>query len=368
MPKFGALSNLGCRRRYLSGNEIVSNYLSLVESIMKDVLSSNEQTTADIFGNDDLSLYGMARYHLGWSTSDFKPAQYDAGKRIRPLICMYACGAVGGAVGTAAPAAAAIEFLHNFTLVHDDIQDQSDTRRHRPTVWAEWGTSQAINAGDAMFALGQLALLRSVEYGLPYDRLELLARGYNQVTLRIVEGQVLDLGFEDRWNISVDNYVEMIRGKTAAIVAYAAWAGALVGGADFDRAEQFRAFGEALGLGFQVQDDVLGIWGETDVTGKRKADDIRRRKKSLPIISLASAASSDELDRLREIYQQTSLEETDVNWVVELLRRYEIQDTLQDVVARYHDDARFLIERAVEDSPSRQALLELLERLSTRTF
>lgn len=335
---------------------------------MKDVLASADEATARIFAEHGLSLYGMARYHLGWATPDFAPAEYDAGKRIRPLICMHACGAVGGDPETAAPAAAAIEFLHNFTLVHDDIQDQSDTRRHRPTVWALWGASQAINAGDALFALGQLALLRSAERGVPFDRVQLLAQGYNEVTLRIVEGQVLDLGFEDRWNISADNYVEMIRGKTAAIVAYSAWAGALIAGADFERADRFRDFGEALGLGFQVQDDILGIWGETSVTGKRKADDIRRRKKSLPIISLAAVATSDELRRLQQIYSRPRLEESDVDWIVDLLGRYEIQTDLQRVVAKHHDDARVLIDHAAGDSPSRRALLELLERLAHRTF
>ena len=344
------------------------DYLASVEQIMVDLLNSQEQSTDRTFGENDLPLYGMARYHLGWATSEFAPTRLDPGKRVRPLICLHACGAAGGDPEVAAPAGAAIELLHNFTLVHDDIQDQSHTRRHRPTVWSLWGPSQAINVGDAIFALGQLALLKVVERGVPFQRLEQLVRGYNEVTLRIVEGQVLDLGFEDRWNIGVANYLEMIRGKTAAIVAYSAWAGAIVAGVDYSRADGFRAFGEALGLGFQVRDDVLGIWGETSVTGKRKADDIRRRKKSLPIIALAAVASPAELARLREIYAQSALSESDVDWVIDLLRTHEIQDEMQAVVAKYHDEARVLIERAADDNPSRQALLDLLERLSTRDF
>ncbi len=344
------------------------DYIAVVETIMKDLLRSMEESTVQTAGGDDLPLYGMARYHLGWATTHFEPAAFDAGKRMRPLICMHACASVGGDPVDAAPAAAAIELLHNFTLVHDDIQDQSDTRRHRPTVWALWGTSQAINVGDALFALGQLAMLKLIQRGVSYDRLELVIRGYNEVTLHIVEGQVLDLGFEDRWNIGVENYLEMIRGKTAAIVAFAAWAGALVGGANFERADRFREFGEALGLGFQVQDDILGIWGETSVTGKRKADDIRRRKKSLPIISLAAVASDSEAERLKEIYQQPKLAETDVQWVINLLTKYEIQDQLQAVVAQHHDNARVLMERAADENPSKQALLDLLNRLSTRTY
>jgi len=336
--------------------------------MMKDVLASVERPTAHVIGEHDLSLYGMARYHLGWADSTFQPAEYDAGKRIRPLICMYACASVGGDPTNAVPAAAAIEFLHNFTLVHDDIQDQSDTRRHRPTVWSLWGASQAINAGDALFAIGQLALIRSAERGVQPDRLERLIRGYNVVTLRIVEGQVLDLGFEERWDISAEHYVEMIRGKTAAILAYAADAGALIGGASDESVERYRAFGEALGLGFQVRDDVLGIWGETSVTGKRKADDIRRRKKSLPIITLAASATSDERARLREIYARQVIDEPEVDWIVALLKRYEIQDQLEDVVTRYHDEARDIIEDEAEDNDGRRALLALLDQLSRRAF
>ena len=346
----------------------MTDLIHAVESMMKDVVASAEQPTAHVLHEHDLSLYGMARYHLGWSDSAFQPAQYDAGKRIRPLICMYACSAVGGDVTHSVPTAAAIEFLHNFTLVHDDIQDQSDTRRHRPTVWSLWGASQAINAGDALFALGQLALIRSAEQGVAPDRLERLIRGYNVVTLRIVEGQVLDLGFEERWDIGVDHYVEMIRGKTAAILSYAAGAGALIGGADEERVERFRAFGEAIGLGFQVRDDILGIWGETSVTGKRKADDIRRRKKSLPIIALAAAASTNERARLKVIYERPSIDEPDVEWIVELLRHYEILDHLEDVVARYHDQARDIIESDAQENDGRTALIALLNQLSRRAF
>jgi geranylgeranyl diphosphate synthase type I len=335
---------------------------------MQAVIAQAEQSTADRLQTQDLPLYGMIRYHLGWADEQFLSASFDAGKRIRPFICLQACAAVCGDLGPALDIAAAIEILHNFTLVHDDIQDRSETRRHRPTVWSLWGESQAINAGDAMFALGQIAALRILDHDIASERSGPVLRGYNDVALRIVEGQVLDLGFEERWSISAGDYLEMIRGKSAAIVAYAAWVGALLGGADFSIAEQFRAFGETLGLGFQIRDDVLGIWGETAVTGKRKGDDIRRRKKSLPIIKLAAAAAPAEAERLRDLYSHTTISEADLEWIMELLRRYEIEDELQAVVADYHERARRLIESAASDSPARRALLDLLHRLSTRAF
>ena len=335
---------------------------------MQAVIAREEQLTAQRLNVMDLPLYGMVRYHLGWADARFHPATFDGGKRIRPFICIHACTAVGGDPDAGLDIAAAIEILHNFTLVHDDIQDRSETRRHRPTVWSIWGESQAINVGDAMFALGQITALRVLDHAFSVERAAHVLRGYNETALRIVEGQVLDLGFEDRWNISAGEYMEMIRGKSAAIVAYAAWAGALLGGAEFAIADRFRLFGETLGLGFQIRDDVLGIWGETSVTGKRKGDDIRRRKKSLPIIKLASAAAPAEADRLREIYGRPEILESELEWIMELLRRYEIEDELQSVVDDFHERARQILEDSVPDSPSRRALLELLQRLSSRTF
>ena len=342
--------------------------MARAEQIMREVVSATERSAQHRFTEHDLPLYGMVRYHLGWSNQAFGAAEFDSGKRIRPYICMHAAAAVGGDAEAAASVAAAIEILHNFTLVHDDIQDRSATRRHRPTVWSLWGESQAINVGDAMFALGQHALLRLLDQAIPPERFAPVTRGYNDTALRIVEGQVLDLGYEDRWDIPVEEYLEMIRGKSASIVAYAAWSGAVLGGADSTAAERFRAFGEQLGLAFQIRDDMLGIWGETAITGKRKGDDIRRRKKSLPIITLAAAATPNEVERLRSVYSRAEMAESDIAWIVELLRQYEIEDQLQAVVVDYHDQSRCLIEDAAGDNASRRMLIDLLERLSTRAY
>jgi geranylgeranyl diphosphate synthase type I len=238
-------------------------------------------------------LANMARYHLGLVDRHFRavePASVDRGKRMRPRIAMLCCAAAGGSPEHAVPLAAAIELLHNFTLVHDDIQDKSVLRRHQATVWSLWGESQAINAGDALFAAAQLALLRQAEENCPSDRLVPLLREFNRMTIEIVNGQALDLTFEDRNDVSHDEYLAMITAKTSVIVRYAAWAGAIAGGASDEAARAFGRFGLALGLGFQVQDDLLGIWGTAKETGKPAADDIRRRKKSLPVLLLLERA------------------------------------------------------------------------------
>ena len=341
-------------------------YLALIEESMRAVLVEQERATADLFKPGDLPLYQVLRYHLGWADADFQPVGFDPGKRTRPLVCLHAAAAVGGDVQPVAPIAAGIELLHNFTLIHDDIQDESASRRHRATVWAQWGAAQAINAGDAMFALGQLAVLAAAERGVPLECVLLVQRGFNQTTLRIVEGQVLDLGFERRWDLDRDDYLRMIGGKTAAIVAFAAWAGAYSAGAGDEQAGRFRAFGEALGLGFQVRDDLLGIWGSAALTGKPVADDIRRHKKSLPILLLASEADSTDLEDLRAIYAAPLIDDEGVRRVLALLARYEIEDQVQGEVDRLHQEAAVLLEAAVPPSPARAALSALLERLAIR--
>ncbi|MDI3340824.1 MAG: polyprenyl synthetase family protein [Sphaerobacter sp.] len=339
-----------------------------VERAMRQVVAEAESATAHLFSERDLPLYGVLRYHLGWAEQDFRPGASDPGKRIRPQICLLCCMAAGGSLEVAVPTAASIELLHNFTLIHDDVQDQSMTRRHRPTVWALWGTGQAINAGDALFALSQLPLLTSMRQGVPAERVVHIAREFNTTVLRIVEGQVLDLGYEERWDIPVDAYLAMIEGKTASLVGFAAWAGAVLAGADPERAERYRAFGRALGLGFQLRDDVLGIWGDSQVTGKPSGDDIRRRKKSLPVLLLAAKAAPAERDELRAIYGRPEVSEEAVARILDLMQRYNVQAEVQVAVAQYHEEARRRLDEAGASGPARERLEALAEQLATRRF
>lgn len=313
-----------------------------------------------------LSLYDVLRYHLGFLDIEFQPVRSDPGKRIRPLLCVLSCEAAGGAADPAMPMAAAIELLHNFTLIHDDIQDHSPLRRHRPTAWAIWGIAQAINAGDAMFATAHLALLRSTSRGVPPERVLALSEMLHQTTLRIVEGQVLDLGFETRSDVNTDEYMTMIGGKSAAICRCACWAGATIAGSALERAEQLGDAGFALGLGFQLRDDILGIWGDTSQTGKARADDIRRRKKSLPILMLYDRASAAERTELEALYGQPEVSPGGVTRILDMLRDYGIEDAVQERAKVWHDRALDLLRQAVPASDARTALENLVETLVAR--
>ena len=314
-------------------------------------------------------FYGMARYHLGWADLDLQPAVSDAGKKLRPLLvirCAEACGATAEA---AAPAAAAVELLHNFTLVHDDIQDQSTHRRHRETVWHHWGPAAAINVGDALFAIAHDALYSLVEppANVPADRVLALARDFDRTALRIVEGQHLDLSHEGEWEGGEAHYLAMIGGKTAAIIDFAARAGATIAGADADTVDLCGAFGLAVGLAFQIRDDILGIWAPQTVTGKPMADDLRRRKQSLPLIALDERANPADRAELRRLYASPP-DEAAVAALTTLLDRYEIQDYCHHWVDRYHHEARTLLASLDGRVATTAALRDFIAVLERREY
>jgi geranylgeranyl diphosphate synthase type I len=267
-------------------------------------------------GSHPEELHRMLRYHLGWQDAEGRPVSGDGGKALRPTLCLLACEAAGGDWRTALPAAAALELVHNFSLVHDDIQDRDAERRHRPTVWAVWGEAQAINAGDALLALGRLALLELRREGVPPERVVEAARVLDERTLEMVEGQALDLSFEERLDVGEDAYLEMIEKKTGALFDCALRLGGLVGSADPTVAEALGRCGRLLGVAFQVRDDMLGVWGAENRTGKLPAADIRNRKKSLPVVYALARAEGATAAELRRIYSQAALSDADVSIVL----------------------------------------------------
>ncbi len=251
-------------------SELAAAYLPAVENEMRQVVGTAPESLA--------GYHEMLTYHLGWTDGA------DTGKRIRPLLALLCCTAAGGDWHSALPLAAALELIHNFSLIHDDIQDRSPTRRGRPTVWAKWGVAQAINAGDAMFTLAHLAPQRLTAQGVaPATSLWVLEQ-LDQTCLALTRGQHLDMSFEGRPRVTVAEYQAMIEGKTGALIAASSQLGARLGGAESDRLTHFRDFGLSLGLAFQIQDDLLGAWGDEALTGKSALSDIEARKKTLPVV------------------------------------------------------------------------------------
>ncbi len=260
---------------------ITDTYLPAIVAEMRAVLGNDPRVVVD--DNGEL-FYGMIHYHMGWTDAEMNPVDLNTGKRIRPILCVMACAAAGGDWEQAVPAAAAIEILHNFSLVHDDIQDASPTRRGRATLWKLWGEAQAINTGDAMFAMAHLALNRLSDRDVPAERVVRAFRRFDETCVQLTQGQYADMSFETRDNVTVDDYMAMITGKTAVLIALSAELGALIAGADDDTIDHYATFGRDLGLAFQIQDDILGIWGNESQTGKSTATDIATRKKTLPVL------------------------------------------------------------------------------------
>jgi len=313
-------------------------------------------------------LYKMMRYHLGWVDEQGRHLRDSAGKALRPTLCLLSCEAAGGDWHKALPAAAAIELVHNFSLIHDDIQDDDTERRHRPTVWSIWGKSQAINAGDAMHTLAEIALLRLRHRGVAVEKQQRAQRLLSETGLRLVEGQYLDISYENRLDIGVDDYLEMIQRKTADLIACSLEVGALLGSDDEAVVRGLFAFGRDLGLAYQITDDALGIWGDERKMGKPLGSDIRRRKKSLPIVYALEKAKGKVKTELLNIYQKEVIDDQDLDAVLRILDALEARAYSQQLAHKYF--VRTLAEirgLPLVPSPARE-LRQLAHFVSQREF
>ncbi|WP_354641224.1 family 2 encapsulin nanocompartment cargo protein polyprenyl transferase [Kitasatospora camelliae] len=238
----------------------------------------------------------IAGYHFGWWEADGTPAVGGSGKAIRPAMVLAAAQAVGGRAADAVRAAAAVELVHNFTLLHDDVIDRDPTRRHRPTVWRVFGTTEAILAGDAMHSLGLRVLAEE-----PHPATRAAIRRLADCIVELCAGQQADCAFEQRSDVSLAECLAMAEGKTGALLGSACAMGALFGGAGERAADALDAFGREIGLAFQLIDDLIGIWGDPAVTGKPVGADLAARKKSLPVVfALGSDTAAGE--ELAELY------------------------------------------------------------------
>ena len=306
----------------------------------------------------------MARYQLGQVDADGSPATTDRGKAVRPTLCLLMCEALGGDLDAALPAAAGLELLHNFTLVHDDVMDDDETRRHRPTVWAVWGRAQAIDAGDLLHVLATLSVLRSGGNGasamLAKEATEVVAEGCRLVT----EGQHLDLAFETAAQVIAADYLDMIARKSAALLAVAFELGAIFAGNDPATRAACRAYGRELGIVFQIRDDMLGIWGDPAVTGKPVGADIRKRKKTLPIIHALETADEPDLTRLRTMLSAAA--PPDVDATMDILDRAGSRSFTEARIREHAERAAAVLARLPVSAWGRRNLDAVAAYIATR--
>jgi geranylgeranyl diphosphate synthase type I len=301
------------------------------------LLGDTEAEILRVIGAHDpatAGVYEMIRYHLGLDGTDGA-----RGKRMRPLLGLLAYASIAGDHTAALPGAAAVELGHNFSLVHDDIEDGDTERRHRATLWTLHGVPQAINTGDLIFSLSRIALHRLSDLGFSDAKVLRLMRLYDETCVRLCEGQYLDIASSAAdAPMSVELYFDMIGRKTAALISASIEAGALLATDDEDVIAGYRRFGWALGIAFQLNDDLLGIWGEQRRTGKEPTD-LARRKKTLPVLYAFEHASPIDRDRLTVLYAIAEPTDAEVAETVDILERTGAQSFTRTEARRYRDRA-----------------------------
>ncbi len=251
----------------------------------------------------------VAAYQLGWWDSEGRPVN-AGGKSVRAALALLSAVAVGGTAEDAVPAALGVEFVHAFSLLHDDVMDHDPVRRHRPAAWTVFGPADTLAAADALMSLAFEQFFRR---GDDADVACAAAAALGEAVARMARGQALDLAFEDKDAVTIGQCLSMEADKTASLLAAATRLGAIYGGASDEAAGRLAAFGEHLGRAFQAADDILGIWGATDSTGKPVLSDLRSRKKSVPVVA-ALAARHPAADRLGRLYaQREALTEAEVH-------------------------------------------------------
>ncbi len=330
---------------------ISQTYLQAIETELVQAVERSKE-----FGSS--SLHDMLAFHMGWN-SDGDPSKLR-GKRIRPLLVLLVCSAAGGDWSLALPGAAAVELIHNFSLIHDDIEDHSPLRRGRPTVWKKWGIPQAINTGDAMFALAHLEAIRlaqTVNPSIALKAVEIL----QSTCLHLTQGQYLDLAYETRQDLTVDDYWLMVEGKTAALIAASAELGALAAFSHEQLSDKYHEFGRLLGLAFQVQDDLLGIWGNSSLTGKSSQSDLITGKITLPIIYGLSRAAE-----FAARWKLGPIQSAEVPEVISLLEREGGKEFTKTEAVRLYNEAVSALEAAHPDGFAGQALKDFAYSLINR--
>jgi geranylgeranyl diphosphate synthase type I len=301
-------------------------------------------------------MYEMVRYHLGLDGSG------SSGKRMRPLLGLLAYASITGEYLPALPGAAAVELGHNFSLIHDDIEDGDRERRHRATLWTLHGIPQAVNTGDAVFVLSRIALHRLTELGFSDAKVLRLMRLYDETCLALCEGQHIDIWTgEHDITMTVDLYFDMIGRKTAALISASVEAGALLATDDEAVITRYRKFGWALGLAFQLNDDVLGIWGREQATGKEPSD-LAKHKKTLPVIYAMEHAAPEDRVRLEALYAHPDPSAVEIAEAMAILERTGAQEYTRAEARRWRDEAIAQLDAAGVVQPEARARLEQIMR------
>ncbi len=311
----------------------------------------------DKIGESYSQLRYMLRYHMGWEENKINKVQ---GKRIRPLLLLLSVIGMGGDWKEGLSAASSVELVHNFSLIHDDIEDSSEYRRGRKTLWMKWGIPQALNSGDLLFTLAQNAILDASNH-YSVDVMVALSKLLQKTCIKLTQGQYLDLLFESKNIITIDDYLEMISGKTAALLSCSTEMGAIISGVSEDERLHAKTYGFALGMAFQTVDDILGIWGNEDIIGKSVESDLVQKKKSLPVIY--ALQNSEEM---RKIWLEAEINQKNLARSKQIMTEIGAKEFAEKTAKYYTEEALSSIHKAIEDESVRKKFILLTERLLSR--
>ena len=323
-----------------------------IEAELKKMINTIDRTNYP-------ELWEMLSYHMGWTGEG--AGLKTQGKRIRPMITLLTCLASGGEWKSVLPFSASVELIHNFSLLHDDIEDRSSYRHGRKTVWELWGIPQAINSGDLMYSLA-FQSLNNVDQQLTIY----LPRAYAILTdacIKLTKGQYLDISYENNKSIHIDDYWPMIEGKTAALLACCCELGAAGAGASDQTQAAYHDFGYYLGLAFQVIDDILGLWGDTKKTGKSNSSDLISGKKTFPILY----AIENNPDFAR-IWERGNINREEAEKIASDLKIDGTYDFARQKAEDLNIKALKALDTAAKDNNGKLALLQLAELLTKRDF
>ena len=295
----------------------------------------------------------------------YEPISYTmalGGKRIRPVLVLMACEAVGGDIEKAIMPAVGLEMYHNFTLLHDDVMDKADIRRGKPTVHVKWDANTAILSGDAMLTMATQLIARADAAVMP-QVMEL----FNRTAMEIYEGQQYDMDFESRGDVTVEEYIAMIRLKTSVLLGCACKMGALIGGADEATAQRFYEIGENLGLAFQLQDDMLDVWGDEATFGKAIGGDIMNNKKTFLLINACQLATDDNrIELALWLNTENASRAVKVPAVTAIYERLGLKELSEAEIAKYNDKAMAAVFETAVDETAKKAFIDLISRLVKR--
>ena len=303
------------------------------------------------FSRDPKELYEPIIYVLG-----------QKGKRIRPILALMACDLFGEDIHKALPQATALELLHNFTLIHDDIMDQSPIRHGKETVFKKWDPNMAILAGDTLYVLAY----RYATQAEP-DLLPLILDTFNETALEACEGQQKDLNFEKKETVSTDEYLEMSRMKTAVLFGASLKIGATIARASSRDASLLASFGTNMGLGFQLMDDLLDLYGDEDIFGKKTGVDIIENKKTFLFVTATELADPATREKLYGYYRNTNIKpEEKIKAVTDIFNQLSIREITQNTIQAYYNSAIKQLDLIDRPEASKEALKKLAYNLIYR--